>query len=65
MFTGLFATMKDTSDLGLAACDVSEEAKTVFIIWRCPASGYLDATDTFMFTDSNKIRVQNVVVRTS
>jgi len=43
---------------------VEEESKMVFIVWKCPASGILDGTDTFTFDGENKIRRQNVVFRT-
>eukprot|EP00904_Undaria_pinnatifida_P007659 jgi/Undpi1/4022/HiC_scaffold_16.g07389.m1 len=64
LFTGLFESLSDMSDLSAPVADVCEESKMVFLIWRCPASGYLDATDTFVFGDDKKIYRQNVAFRT-
>lgn len=45
--------------------DVSEDSKTVFLVWRCPASGFLDATDTFVLNgETKKIYRQNVAFKT-
>lgn len=65
MFTELFSTMTDLSDLGLPDIELSEEDKMIWIIWRCPASGIVDATDTFIFGDEKKIHRQNVVLKTA
>lgn len=64
LFTGLFEALSDMSDLSAPVADVSEDSKMVFLIWRCPASGFLDATDTFVFSDNKKIYRQNVAFRT-
>merc|ERR1719446_692730 len=65
-FEGLFASLYDTSDLAAPVITVKEatshEPGSVFLIWRAPASGYSEATDTFIFDDSAKIYRQNVVV---
>lgn len=54
------------SDLAAPMIDVCEESKTVFLIWKCPASGFLDATDTFIFNgDTKKIFRQNVAFKTA
>ena len=34
----------------------------VFLVWRCPSSGYYHATDTFLFDAAGKIAKQNVVI---
>lgn len=65
LFTGLFQTLSDMSDLAAPLVDVSEDKKMVFIVWRCPASGMGDAADTFLFGDNNKILRQNVAFRTN
>lgn len=65
LFEGLFENLSDLSDLAAPMVDVSEESKTVFLVWRCPASGFLDATDTFVINDeTKKIYRQNVAYRT-
>jgi len=65
-FTGLFARLSDLSDLAAPVIEVHEAANgqpgSVFLIWRCPASGYAEATDTFIFDSRGKILRQNVVV---
>merc|ERR1711939_751549 len=48
-FTGLFAALPDLS--GLAAPEIHVEEgnpKQVFLIWRCPSSGFVHCTDTFL-----------------
>ena len=49
-FTGLFARLSDTSGLTVPVVEVNEPANgqpgSVFLVWRCPASGYAEATDT-------------------
>ena len=65
-FEGLFSTLYDTSDLAAPVITVSEatshEPGSVLLIWRAPASGYSQATDTFIFDSDSKIFRQNVVV---
>merc|ERR1712232_534879 len=65
-FTTLFASLFDTSDLSAPVIDVNEATDTepgsVFLIWYAPASGYTEATDTFIFDENAKILEQNVVV---
>lgn len=51
------------SDLSAPLLDVSEDTKMVFIVWRCLASGMVDANDTFLFGANNKIVRQNVAFR--
>ena len=53
------------SDLSSPVVDVCEESKMVFLVWRCPASGFADATDTFVYSDNKKIYRQNVAFRTA
>ena len=68
-FTSLFARLSDLSDLAAPVSEVNEAANgqpgSVFLIWRCPASGYAAATDTFTFDNQGKIIMQNVVVQNS
>jgi len=65
-FVGLFASLPDCSTLAAPVQAVKEptgEAPgTVFLIWSCPSSGYIQATDTFIFDAASKILRQNVVV---
>jgi hypothetical protein len=65
-FSGLFAELSDLSDLTAPVIDVmeanGEEPGSVFLIWNCKASGYKEATDTFIFDANGKILRQNVVV---
>jgi ketosteroid isomerase-like protein len=65
-FEGLFASLYDTSDLAAPVITVTEatahEPGSVFLIWRAPASGYSEATDTFLMDSNSKILFQNVVV---
>lgn len=64
-FTGLFEALSDQSDLAAPMIDVDESFKMIFLIWRCPASGFLDATDTFLINgETNKIYRQNVAYKT-
>merc|ERR1712054_63863 len=65
-FTGLFESLSDTSGLAAPAIRVEESgdapAGSVFLVWRCPSSGFAHATDTFLFDADGKIAKQNVVV---
>ena len=59
----LFAKLKDLS--GLAAPEIHVEEgnpKSVFLIWRCPTSGFTHCTDTFLFDDAGKILRQTVCI---
>ena len=66
LFTGLFKDMPDLSGLAAPAIRVEEatedKAGMVFLVWRCPSSGYNHATDTFLFDKDGKIAKQNVVI---
>ncbi|CAM9738547.1 unnamed protein product [Hapterophycus canaliculatus] len=58
--------MVDRSDLAAPMIEVSEDNKMIFLIWRNPASGFLDATDTFLLDgDTKKIYRQNVAFKTA
>eukprot|EP00904_Undaria_pinnatifida_P007657 jgi/Undpi1/4020/HiC_scaffold_16.g07387.m1 len=61
--TDFFQVLSDMSGLTAPMLDVSEDKKMVFIVWRCPSSGLVDATDTFVFGGTNKIVRQHVVFR--
>jgi hypothetical protein len=64
-FEGFFKSLTDTSDLDASVQIVKEARKhepgNVFLVWKCPASGYTEATDTFIFDASSRILRQNVV----
>ena len=32
----------------------------VFLVWRCPSSGFTHVTDTFLFDEDGKIAKQNI-----
>ena len=62
-FNELFVKLKDLS--GLAAPEIHVEEgnpKSVFLIWRCPTSGFTHCTDTFLFDDAGKIVRQTVCI---
>lgn len=64
-FEGLFKDLSDTSQLAAPAIRVEEAPyPMVFLVWECPSSGIVKATDTFLFDDEGKIVKQNVVVKT-
>jgi len=62
MFTNLFADLKDLATLNAPVIDVEEDAKQVFLVWKCPGCGYKHATDTFIFGPDFKIKRQNIVI---
>eukprot|EP00286_Rhodomonas_abbreviata_P022622 CAMPEP_0181306382 /NCGR_PEP_ID=MMETSP1101-20121128/10267_1 /TAXON_ID=46948 /ORGANISM="Rhodomonas abbreviata, Strain Caron Lab Isolate" /LENGTH=326 /DNA_ID=CAMNT_0023412429 /DNA_START=83 /DNA_END=1063 /DNA_ORIENTATION=+ len=63
-FEGLFDTLSDISELGAPAIRVEEAPHPmVFLVWQCPSSGIVKATDTFLFDKEGKIVKQNVVVQ--
>merc|ERR1712224_76329 len=63
-FTSLFAALPDLS--GLAAPEIHVDpgsegiAGSVFLVWRCPTSGFTHVTDTFLFDEDGKIAKQNI-----
>lgn len=63
-FRGLFQVLQDRSDMEAPVIDVDEAKKTVFLAWKCPASGVVSASDTFLFGDDLKIVRQNVDLTT-
>ena len=64
-FTGLFARLSDTSDLTVPVVEVNEAANgqpgSVFLVWRCPASGYAEATDTFIFDSQGRLSCRTLL----
>jgi glutathione S-transferase len=65
-FEGIFNTLSDLSALGAPVQVVQEAPRSqVFLQWSCPSSGILEATDTFTFDASGKIKNQNVVLLTA
>jgi len=62
MFTSLFADLKDLATLTAPVITVEEEAKQVFLVWKCPGCGYDTASDTFIFGNDFKVKRQNIVV---
>ena len=63
-FVGLFASLPDLSALAAPLVDVSEARSQVLLVWECPSSGVVRATDTFLFDAAGKIVTQNVVLVT-
>jgi len=65
-FEGLFKSLFDCSNLDAPVQVVREAAAgepgSVFLVWKCPASGFAQCTDTFIFDCNSKILWQNVVV---
>jgi len=62
MFLNIWQEMTDISTLQAPVQDVEEEMLTVFLVWKCPSSGFKHATDTFLFGNDFKIKRQNIVV---
>merc|ERR1712164_107880 len=64
LFTGLFKDLHDTSGLAAPAIRVEEASEgiagSVFLVWRCPTSGFTHVTDTFLFDEDGKIAKQNI-----
>jgi len=66
MFTDLFKSFtSETAPVVPQALEVDESlVKQVFLIWEAPDSGYAEATDTFIFSDTGKIHRQNIAFLT-
>jgi len=64
-FTHLYPTFTDISALDAPMWEVEEQTATspgiVFLAWRCPSSGYISGTDTFVLDSNHKIIKQYVV----
>eukprot|EP00747_Dinoflagellata_sp_TGD_P186606 gnl/TRDRNA2_/TRDRNA2_43712_c0_seq2.p1 gnl/TRDRNA2_/TRDRNA2_43712_c0~~gnl/TRDRNA2_/TRDRNA2_43712_c0_seq2.p1 ORF type:complete len:231 (-),score=27.08 gnl/TRDRNA2_/TRDRNA2_43712_c0_seq2:85-777(-) len=61
-YKSLFSELSDHSTLDAPVTDIDEEAGQVFLCWKCPGSGFLAATDTFIFSRNYKIWKQNTVL---
>lgn len=63
-FEGLFKSLFDCSDLAAPIIHVEDGGGggQVFLVWSAAASGYVRATDTFIFNSAGKILRQHVVV---
>jgi len=62
MFAALFKDLPDLTTLAAPVVDVEEDPGQVFLVWKCPGSGFDLATDTFIFGADKKIKRQNIVV---
>merc|ERR1712224_380820 len=64
-FAGLYPSFTDVSSLRAPLWDLdegtSETPGVVFLAWRCPGSGYLGGTDTFVLDEQRRIVRQFVV----
>merc|ERR1711976_480233 len=64
-FTTLYPSFTDVSALDAPMWEVDEKIGAghgiVFLAWRCPSSGYISGTDTFVLDSDHKIIRQYVV----
>lgn len=64
-FAGLYGSFTDVSSLRAPLWDIdegsSETPGVVFLVWRCPGSGYIGGTDTFVLDAQSRIVRQFVV----
>ena len=49
MFESFFALLTSCELLTMPVMEVTEEPKQVFLVWDCPDSGVVSATDTFLY----------------
>ena len=49
MFESFFAMLTKCELLTVPVMEVTEEPKQVFLVWDCPDSGVMSATDTFLY----------------
>merc|ERR1719464_2116720 len=61
-FTGCFQDLPDMTTLEAPVKIVEEDYKQVFLVWKCPSSGVVLASDTFIFGPDNKIKRQNITL---
>ena len=61
----VYETMSDTSGLAIPVIQVTENPKQVYVVWSCPSSGVVSATDTFIFDANNTILRQNAAYTSS
>lgn len=57
----MFGALSDVKDLACPVIAVDEAAKIVLVTWRCPASGFVDAADTFFF-DAKTFKIYQQIV---
>eukprot|EP00927_Polykrikos_kofoidii_P069504 TRINITY_DN65014_c0_g1_i1.p1 TRINITY_DN65014_c0_g1~~TRINITY_DN65014_c0_g1_i1.p1 ORF type:complete len:312 (+),score=32.26 TRINITY_DN65014_c0_g1_i1:102-938(+) len=62
LFSEMFSDLSDLSTLDIPVVDIDEDAGQVLIVWKCPSSGYLAATETLIFSRTFKIWKQNIVI---
>ena len=48
-FEGLFTVLTKCELLTVPVMEVTEEPKQVYLVWDCPDSGVMSATDTFLY----------------
>lgn len=61
-YEGLFRIMADSSTFAAPVEEVIEHPKQVFLVWSCPSSGVVSASETFLYGDDFKISRQNFTV---
>jgi len=68
LFTDTFNRI-ETTGVVMPVVDTHEatnsEPGSVFLVWSAPASGYVEATDTFIYDDNAKILKHNIVITDS
>ena len=52
-FQGLFNDLSLCNLLTVPVQDVTEDPRQVFLVWDCPDSGVISATDTFVFESTS------------
>lgn len=65
LFTWFFTAFTNGDDLDTVLADVCEDSRTVFFVWKLPAVGFPDGTDTLLFGKNNKVRRQTAAFRTA
>merc|ERR1719253_127430 len=63
-FENLFKVLSDTSGLAAPVIEPTEDPAQTYLIWSCPTSGIVSATDTFIFDESFIVRRQNIAYTT-
>lgn len=61
LFNDLSIDVADFSTFEISVADIDEDAGQVFMAWRCPGSGILAATSTFIYARNLLIWKQNTV----
>eukprot|EP00747_Dinoflagellata_sp_TGD_P067295 gnl/TRDRNA2_/TRDRNA2_155207_c0_seq2.p1 gnl/TRDRNA2_/TRDRNA2_155207_c0~~gnl/TRDRNA2_/TRDRNA2_155207_c0_seq2.p1 ORF type:complete len:151 (+),score=21.90 gnl/TRDRNA2_/TRDRNA2_155207_c0_seq2:2-454(+) len=61
-FAALFSSLTDLTTFSTPVVKIDQKPNSIFVVWKCPGSGYRHATDTFVLDEEFRVVRQNLVV---